>query len=103
MHNKRIGRDDLLKIEVRNASKPYRALAHLVHSGPVLLLLPLGVSTLVVIVAVIAVLDVNVPLLVAGGVPHLLAAAVTTLLARMIAVTAITTGVTALVAQMTVT
>jgi hypothetical protein len=84
MHNKRIGRDDILKIEVRhmiltvdNAWCP-ETLANLSLSGLVLLLLPPGALSQAVIVTdvvVPALLDVDVLLL-------LVAALVIILLAR---------------------
>lgn len=53
MHNKRIGRDDLLKIEVSHISLPFETYSHRLPSGLVPLLLPHGDSILVVTVVVI--------------------------------------------------
>jgi hypothetical protein len=99
MHNKRIGRDDLLKIEVKSYSSvalpTIRSI--LLRSGLVLLPLPLGASipdvTAVVSVVVSVesvVLVVNAARLAVEGVLHLLAAVVITLPARMIATTDVT-------------
>lgn len=96
MHNKRIGRDDILKIEVspaihRSCYRPHRPYADASYSGPALLLLPLGASILAVTVTV------ALRALLAAGLPAPGALA-TTLLARMtvasVTVTTIATAVT---------
>lgn len=109
MHNKRIGRDDMLKIEVPNDSFPKtKQLIIINFSGLVLLPLLPGALTLVVslVVIVVQVVVVSALLVAADVAPlHLVAAVAITLPARMIAVSATTTGATATArgAQMTVT
>jgi hypothetical protein len=96
MHNKRIGRDDLLKIEVRIASDFQKTtLTH--ASGPALPPQPPGDLTpdailLHAVSAATVVLDVNVPLAVAAS-PQAAVAATTPPVVRMTDVTATTTDV----------
>ena len=108
MHNKRIGRDDLLKIEVQRSRYCYADLccgANGSNSGPELLPLHHGASILVVNASV---LQLDAVLLAAVDVLLLLAvvAVVTSLPARMIAETETETMIVAIVvivpaAQMT--
>ena len=90
MHNKQIGRDDMLKIEVSwQCGCRFRVLADNLGSGLAPLPRRLGASTLGAIVTAVF---VGRPRVVAAGLRLLAAAAcATTRLARMIAVTAIGT------------
>ena len=102
MHNKRIGRDDMLKIEVcqQLSLHQFEVEADVLYSGPAHRHPLPGASILAVIVNVLLVVD----LLAVVVAPHLLdvAVVVISLLARMIAVTETTiaeTAVTVLAAQ----
>lgn len=98
MHNTRLGRDDLLKIEVRRrttppppAQRPRKLAEYNPHSGLVLLHLHPGDLTLVVTVVQVTVVPEAVALLVVADLSHLLAeVAVTILLARTIVASATT-------------
>ena len=75
MHNKRLGRDDVLKIEVRGSVKyHYESKADSLFSGPVRHLQHPGVLILAVtrvqvaVVSALPVVDVHRPLLVEAGV-----------------------------------
>lgn len=98
MHNKRIGRDDLLKIEVRQHScYIYLVSANFQYSGPAHLHLLPGASIPVVSVNVL--LAVALPAAVVA--PHLqdVAGVVISLLARMIVVTETMIVETAVIAR----
>lgn len=94
MHNKRIGRDDVLKIEVRQEMLPnHTSIGLPFGSGPARRLRPAGVSIQVGQVAVVAI----ALLVVAGALAARLVEAATTMIATdMTTVTA--TAVTAAIA-----
>lgn len=109
MHNKRLGRDDVLKIEVRNSpmGQFFSSEANWLHSGPVRLLPHPGGLTPAVTHGVVTVVQavVVIALLVAAQHLHLVVVEVTILLAKTIVANATTIGVTetALEAQTTET
>ena len=84
MHNKRLGRDDILKIEVRTKIQCLAGRSNISTSGPVPLLLHLGGSTLAVMilvtvgaVVIVDLVDESGPLGADPILPHAVAEAIT--------------------------
>lgn len=97
MHNKRIGRDDVLKIEVCALESSLRVNpSNMYSSGLVRLPQPLGALTLVVTAIGVTAL-VGLDLLAAAVLPLLVVVLATTLQGKMIAVTVTGTGITSAV------